>query len=1333
MRNLIILNKGIISPESRTYPDLKLVDSIFETVSDTLTCVLSSLESEVIEVQQLMKNGDAIVLASFPSPYPDAKILSFNHFVDSASLVFVFENGDIISANYDPQNPDCATTSVEIVGLIDSGLLASAWSPDEETLAILTRENNLLLLSRLFEPICEKHLNPNDIKITDAKHVSVGWGKEETQFKGKGFKALERERDAIRHAGLDLKEDSQLRDPTVTEVQKGTVSTFDNDTVKISWRGDCEYFAVTTKEEALVESTQELFYRRVVRVFSREGELDSVSEPIDGLEHNLSWRPLGSLIATTQRFTDVDGDVVLNIAFYERNGLRHGEFNTRLNPFEESIVNIEWSANSDVLAFNLRNRVQIWSTKNYHWYLKQEILVNAEDESNEVSFIKFHPEKPLQIMIGTTNNGVQMLNMAYKVCRGPSVIGNDVGMTMVIDGTEGKITPLAIANVPPPISYRELNFPENLSDIATNISNDAYAAITSASNLFICTISLPELKKGIHCAAKTTIESSRLVESNEFVKQVCFIEDFIVAVLIDSPTKSRVTLLDISNDSKSRINVQLSSKAVLLKSRTDFKAAVVECIDGSVWEISPKGAVEFLANFPQLCYEFEVAVYNDGESDTSLPIGISTNGKLFGGDQQLASAVTSIQVTESLLLFTTAQSQVCFVHLTGALEPKNFNFLLGNQENVIDERVRQMERGSVIISCFPSRYSVVLQTPRGNLETICPRIMVLSAVRNYIKQTNYFDAFVACRTHRIDLDLLHDYDPKLFYSNTELFVKQIKRVDYLDLFVSCLHDEDVTLTKYRDTLLSDNEVVPEIVDLSIQPEKNTTRRMIINKEVKQESSKVNKICNAILAVLSTSQYEKEYLQTRITAYACQKPPNLLGALSLIGSFTDAGDMEQAITHLCFLLDVNKLYNHALELYDVKLALNIAQKSQMDPKEYLPFLQNLHIQPQLRKQFMIDDHLKNNEKALQWLYEMGDDSNEEFDEYVLQYSLYKSALSINKYNEERSKQILAHYADYLHEQKNFAESAVTYEYVGQFENSMENYISGKRWKEALSIAEKFNKPEIIAETAQRLSVILVEDHKYAQAAEIEFNFLKNIEEAVRLYCKDYQYESGILLATKEKRTELIESVVDELLGEGFGIIAELLADCKGQVTSQLKRLRELRQKKEEDPFSFYGTPNDDMDTPDNVSVAASETSTTPSFFTRYTGKTAGTAKTGASRKTTKNRKREERKRAKGRKGTIYEEEYLIKSVGRLLERLDLTQADAGSLIEGLIRRKRMQQAYQIQHNWTELITILRENIAEIHNMSEKDRERVDDNGDVYLIDEIPIPEIKDFSKKEILDY
>lgn len=1329
MRNLKLLNRGRIVPESLTYPDLPLIDAIFDPVFDTVIVALGSDEAGVIEVQQLLKDGLANVLASFPSS--SMKLLAFMHSSDVAELSFVFANGDIVLAKYDPSDPNYETTTTEIVGLIDCGIEAAQWSVDEETLSLVTRENNLLILSKSLEPIAEKHLEPNDLVQTENKHVSVGWGKEETQFKGKGFKALERERQAIKHAGLDLSEDSPLRDPTVAQIQKGTLLEKDDQSVKISWRGDSEFFAVSTVEEP--PSSGEL--RRVLRVFSREGALDSVSEAVDGLEHNLSWRPSGALIATTQRTIDEDGENILQLLFFERNGLRHGEFNTRLNPYKDSIKSIAWSSNSELLAFQLDNRVLIWTTKNYHWYLKQEIFVDLGYPGNTVTFVKFHPEKPLQLMVGTSLNGMSMYNFCHSIASGPSVAGLDVGMTAVIDGGDVKITPFSIANVPPPMAYAELEFPGSVLDVAVAQSNEVFAGITSDHDVHVFTATLEDLENQKEPIVRSILKD-QFAQDGDLVKQVAFISSDLVAILIDTIGASSVVLFDILGLFMPIAICELDRRALFMKSRFDYETVVVECIDGSVVEVSSEGSVSALTHFPALCIDVEAVVLNGDYPETKV-LGLSSSGKLYCGDVQLTTGVTSFKVTENLLAFTNAHAQLFFIHLS----PENLSSALSfvqTADSSTDERVRQIERGSILVSCMPSKYSVVLQAPRGNLETICPRIMVLSAVRKFIHNLDYLKAFVACRTHRIDLDILYDYDSASFEKNAELFVRQINRIDYLDLFVSCLHHEDVTQTKYRNTLINGNAVdavVQEKLEgLSLEDtQRLNSKKMIINKEVAVLSSKVNKVCQIILDVLTQPEFEDKFLQTRVTAHACQAPPDLKGALTLLSSLGESETQDSMITHLCFLLDVNKLYNHALELYDIKMALNIAQKSQKDPKEYLPFLQNLHVQEPLQRQFLVDDHLKNYAKALTWLAEMGDEATARFYAYVIEHSLYKNALSICKYDDAKTKEVYASYANYLFDQKNYLEAALIYENQKNVESALESYVMCKHWREAISLLHGIDNPEQLQETAQALASALQDDHQYSEAAEITFRILANIEEAVLLYCKGYRLDSAILLATEQHREDLLESVVDIQLGEGFGVIAELLADCTSQAKSQLNRLRELRLKKENDPFSFYGTADADLDTPDNVSVAASETSTTPSFFTKYTGKTAGTAKTGASRKTSKNRKREERKRAKGRKGTVYEEEYLIKSVGRLIERLDQTESDAVALIQGLIRRTKIHQAYQLQQNWIVLVDFLKENIVEIHNMSERDRERLDDDGNVYLIEEIPVPNIRDFKKFEILDF
>ena len=52
-----------------------------------------------------------------------------------------------------------------------------------------------------------------------------------------------------------------------------------------------------------------------------------------------------------------------------------------------------------------------------------------------------------------------------------------------------------------------------------------------------------------------------------------------------------------------------------------------------------------------------------------------------------------------------------------------------------------------------------------------------------------------------------------------------------------------------------------------------------------------------------------------------------GKILLIWLVSNPTQADEAVEHLCFLSDVHNLYNHALGLYDLELALLVAQRSQ----------------------------------------------------------------------------------------------------------------------------------------------------------------------------------------------------------------------------------------------------------------------------------------------------------------------------------------------------------------------------------------------------------------------
>ena len=378
MRNLRNFRRSLL-----TFPEeLHLTALAWDVANDAVICTFGPTEnSSLIELKRWRLSNPAAsepngnrfeYIASWdtPSPHPDFscdQILSIHSLSGSLAICLVLKGGDIVIVRESPQYGE---EKIEIVGTVDAGISAASWSPDEELLAILTAADTLLYMTGDFENVADVVLTSSDFQISN--HVSVGWGKAETQFRGKGVKAL--------------------RDPTMPEkVDQGLPSRYEDKSSTISWRGDGAFVAVNSLQSGP---------RRVIRVYTREGSLESVSEPVDGLEGALSWRPAGNLLAGIQRLEDRT-----EVIFFEKNGLRHGQFDLRLSKEETddwgSSITLKWNIDSSVLAVCFKNRIQLWTMGNYHYYLKQEIHIPVCGASEKPAMFTWHPEKALIFTLGT--------------------------------------------------------------------------------------------------------------------------------------------------------------------------------------------------------------------------------------------------------------------------------------------------------------------------------------------------------------------------------------------------------------------------------------------------------------------------------------------------------------------------------------------------------------------------------------------------------------------------------------------------------------------------------------------------------------------------------------------------------------------------------------------------------------------------------------------------------------------------------------------------------------------------------------------------------------------
>jgi hypothetical protein len=77
--------------------------------------------------------------------------------------------------------------------------------------------------------------------------------------------------------------------------------------------------------------------------------------------------------------------------------------------------------------------------------------------------------------------------------------------------------------------------------------------------------------------------------------------------------------------------------------------------------------------------------------------------------------------------------------------------------------------------------------------------------------------------------------------------------------------------------------------------------------------------------------------------------------------------DACLKYVIFLADVNQLFDAALSMYDFDMVMQVAQHSQKDPKEYIPFLSRLQSLAGPYQRYSIDLHLKNYSSALSNLH------------------------------------------------------------------------------------------------------------------------------------------------------------------------------------------------------------------------------------------------------------------------------------------------------------------------------------------------------------------------------
>ncbi|XP_025966946.2 elongator complex protein 1 [Dromaius novaehollandiae] len=1186
--------------------------------------------------------------------------------------------GDILLCNL-------STKEVECVGTVDSGLSTMSWSPDQELVLLVTGQQTLIMMTRDFEPLTEKQIHQDD--FGEEKFVALGWGKKETQFHGsEGKQAAHRKQ---------------------TEVSP--TSAWDDGRPRVTWRGDGQFVAVS----AVCPETG----ARKIRVWNRELVLQSTSEPISGLEQALAWKPSGSLIASTQEKPNRH-----DVVFLEKNGLLHGEFTLPFKKGQVKVNELLWNADSTILAIwledlkkdencNPNSYVQLWTTGNYHWYLKQSLHFGNLERNQLVSLL-WDPMIPYRLHVLCQGWHYLSYDWHWTTNRGMGENSQHVANVAVIDGDKVLVTAFQHAVVPPPMCTYQLQFTQAVNQIAfhTDPKHSGDMAVLDADNRISVyrygqstvkdsTVRLGAVGgNGFKAAVETPyLDKTYRVDlgsnTNELMNPLglrflTWLPDdsFLVVGQDQHATQSVLHHLTAAPHMAGaeeqclglRLSVSVDGEVISLCCSPVTKTVALQLTDGRIlkylWEASTPVLEPWQTSsgsavcFPHPCVQTSLTRISGEE----VILGLTDRCRFFVNDTEVASNITSFATYNEFLLVTT-NSHTCQCFCLKDISVKALQTGLSSAAVPNNETVRNVERGSRIITVVPQDTKVVLQMPRGNLETVHHRALVLAQIRKWLNRLMFREAFQCMRKLRINLNLLYDHNPKVFLENVETFIRQIDSVNYINLFFTELKEEDFTKSMYPSLNGSSNA----------QPQQHPDQK------------KVNLICDVMRVAMERIDPQK-YCLSILTAHVKKSPPELETALQKVHDLREnispdvtAVSAEEALKYLLFLVDVNELYDYSLGTYDFDLVIMVAEKSQKDPKEYLPFLNTLRKMETNYQRYTIDRHLKRYTKALGHLSKCGPEHFSEFLNLVKDQNQYYEALKLYPPSTQEYKHISDAYGDYLNQKQLHEQAALIFARAGIFAKALDSFLSSGNWQQALCMASRLGYTEDkLSSLARSMAGKLVEQRKHAEAAVLLEQYTQDYEEAVLLLLEGALWEEALRLIHKYGRLDILETNFKPAIQEAQKSQLVFLDSQKTAFLRHKSRLQVVRELKEKgcgglQDYEMPSCPELDLISETSSVVTASD------MNSKYSH-----SNSRISARSSKNRRKAERKRYSLKEGSPFEDVALLEALGENVRAVETVKGDIHVLLKQLVLFGYDEQAGELQRVLEEVLHLMETSLPEI---------------------------------------
>lgn len=212
--------------------------------------------------------------------------------------------------------------------------------------------------------------------------------------------------------------------------------------------------------------------------------------------------------------------------------------------------------------------------------------------------------------------------------------------------------------------------------------------------------------------------------------------------------------------------------------------------------------------------------------------------------------------------------------------------------------------------------------------------------------------------------------------------------------------------------------------------------------------------------------------------------------------------QDALKYVCWLVDADVLFDLALALYDFTLVMMVAKYTQKDPKEYMPYLENLMAMDQTLMKYTVNYDLKRYKTALEQLAAGGPDYFPQALEVCVKHELYTDALVLYA-GTEQLPEIQKAFATFLEEKQFYLQAGQLYKAVGENKLALQQFSRCGAWQLALDLSETEAELRELANTLRdsgcHYGAAMVMQRYEASKIDIISTFLRggHIEEALVL--------------------------------------------------------------------------------------------------------------------------------------------------------------------------------------------------------------------------------------------